>query len=202
MRTASLIMCGLIVSSVGVDGLVTQSAHSSARPSLGPPAVRTGAVPAPSRRPATPGPASAPIRLRVPSIGVDTVLQTLGLQTDGTLQAPTEWQEAGWFSEGVHPGDPGPAVIAGHVDSRSGPAVFYRLDALRSGDAIYVLRADHSTLRFVVDDIARYRKDKFPSATVYGPQPLPVLRLITCTGEFDRLAHSYLDNLVVSAHLA
>jgi Sortase domain len=146
--------------------------------------------------------ASVPVQLRIPSIGVDTALQDLGLQPDGSLEVPSQWEMAGWFRGGVRPGDAGPAVIAGHVDSRSGPAVFYRLRELHAGDAVLVTRADRSVVRFVVDDVARYRKDTFPAATVYGPQPVPMLRLITCTGDFDWSTHNYLDNLVVSAHRA
>lgn len=152
--------------------------------------------------PATPPRASPPVHLRIPAIGVDTELEALGLLPDGALEAPHEWGEAGWYADGVRPGDPGPAVIAGHVDSIHGPAVFYRLPALRQGAAVLVRRADGSTLRFVVDSARSYPKTAFPTAAVYGPTPLPELRLVTCTGEFDRAAHSYLDNLVVSAHLA
>jgi hypothetical protein len=96
----------------------------------------------------------------------------------------------------------GPAVIAGHVDSRTGPAVFYRLRALRPGQAVLVERADGTRLRFVVTDTRSYPKAGFPTAAVFGPVPGAALRLITCAGNFDRARGSYLDNLVVSARLA
>jgi hypothetical protein len=144
---------------------------------------------------------TAPVRLRVPAIAVDSALQPLGLLGDGTLQAPTAWQTAGWYSGGAAPGEPGAAVIAGHFDSTTGPAVFYRLRQLRRGDLVVVRRRDGRALTFVVDGVASYRKSAFPTAAVYGPTPTPMLRLITCTGDFDPRAHSYLDNLVVSAHL-
>jgi sortase (surface protein transpeptidase) len=144
---------------------------------------------------------STPIRLRIPAIGVNTALQPLGLLADGTLQPPNAWQTAGWYGAGVVPGDAGPAVIAGHVDSKSGPAVFYRLDRLHAGDLAVVQRRDGRILRFVVDDVAVYPKSAFPTAGVYGPTALPMLRLVTCTGDFDSNAHTYLSNLVVSAHL-
>jgi sortase (surface protein transpeptidase) len=143
-----------------------------------------------------------PVRLAVPSIGVDTGLESLGLMRDGTLEAPHEWGVAGWYADGVRPGDPGPAVIAGHVDSVNGPAVFYRLRDLRLGARVTVYTRDGQQLRFVVDDVRSYPKTKFPTSAVYGPTPLPELRLITCTGDFDWTAHSYLDNLVVTARLA
>jgi Sortase domain len=145
---------------------------------------------------------SPPARVAIPSIGVDSSLQPLSLQADKTLQSPTEWAEAGWYAGGVRPGDPGPAVIAGHVDSRNGPAVFFRLRDLHAGADVYITTQSGKTLHFVVDTSQRFPKDRFPTEAVYGPTPLPVLRLITCTGEFDAANHNYLDNLVVTAHLA
>jgi sortase (surface protein transpeptidase) len=145
---------------------------------------------------------SPPARVTIPSIGVDSSLQPLGLQADNTLQSPTEWGQAGWYAGGVRPGDPGPAVIAGHVDSRSGPAVFFRLRELQAGADVYITTQSGRTLHFVVDTTQRFPKDRFPTEAVYGPTPLPVLRLITCTGAFDAANHNYLDNLVVTAHLA
>lgn len=157
--------------------------------------------------PAHPVPPPAPLvalpqRLSIPAIGVDSPLERLGLLPDHTLQPPAQWGEAGWYADGVRPGAPGPAVIAGHVDSVSGPAVFYRLRDLRPGAVALVRLGDGRTLRFVVDTVHVYPKDRFPTAAVYGPTALPELRLITCTGDFDFRAHSYVDNLVVSAHLA
>lgn len=145
--------------------------------------------------------AAPPVRLIVPSIGVDSSVEPVGLLPDGTLQSPSAWGVAGWYAGGPRPGDPGPAVIEGHVDSVNGPAVFYRLADLRSGAAATIRTNNRRTLHFVVDAVRRYPKTKFPTAAVYGPTPLPELRLITCTGDFDWSAHSYLDNLVVSAHL-
>jgi Sortase domain len=146
--------------------------------------------------------AALPVRLSIPSIGVDTRLESLELLADHTLAAPRHWAVAGWYSAGVRPGDAGPAIIAGHVDSVSGPAVFFRLGQLRPGAVVLVRESTGSTLRFVVDSAASYPKDHFPTEAVYGPTPLPELRLITCTGDFDFSAHSYRDNLVVSAHLS
>jgi len=147
-------------------------------------------------------PPSPPVRLLVPAIGVDTSLETLGLLPDGSLQAPSRWDRAGWYADGIRPGSTGPAVIAGHVDSTSGPGVFFRLRELTSGAEILVRRRDASSLRFIVDTVVSYPKTQFPTAAVYGPTPRPELRLITCTGDFDFRKRSYLDNLVVSAHQA
>jgi sortase (surface protein transpeptidase) len=144
---------------------------------------------------------SQPLHLTVPSIGISTDLQRLALAADGSLQAPTKWAVAGWYADGVVPGQIGPAVIAGHIDSTSGPAVFYRLRDLVPGAAISVVQQSGTVLSFVVDDVREYPKSQFPTNAVYGPTPTAELRLISCTGEFDYSSHSYLDNLVVTAHL-
>ena len=148
------------------------------------------------------GPAVPPVRLVIPAIGVATGLTRLGLEPDGAMAVPDDFQEAGWFTQGPAPGQPGPAVIAGHVDSQSGPAVFYRLRELRAGQAILVQRADGTRLRFVVEGARSYPKAAFPTAAVFGPVPGAALRLITCGGAFDRASRSYRDNLVVFARLA
>lgn len=151
--------------------------------------------------PATISRAAPPASLAIPAIGVTTPLEPLGLLPDHSLQPPSHWNEAGWYADGVRPGDPGPAIVVGHVDSVSGPAVFYRLRDLRPGAVALIRLRTGRTLTFVIDTVQVYPKDQFPSAAVYGPTALPELRLITCTGDFDRNAHSYVDNLVVSAHL-
>ena len=147
-------------------------------------------------------PLSPPVRVEIPAIGVSSPLVRLGLNPDGTMQVPGDFQVAGWFTGGPQPGQLGPAVIAGHVDSRTGPAVFYRLRDLRPGDQIRVVRADGSRLRFVVEGARSYPKDGFPTGAVFGPVPGAALRLITCAGDFDRARGSYRDNLVVFARLA
>jgi hypothetical protein len=149
-----------------------------------------------------PGPALPPVGLAIPVIGVATRLVNLGLEADGTMAVPEDFGRAGWFAEGPTPGQVGPAVIAGHVDSKRGPAVFYRLRDLRPGDAVLVERADGSRLRFLVEQARSYPKAGFPTAAVFGPATAAVLRLVTCTGDFDRARGSYRDNLVVFARLA
>ena len=139
----------------------------------------------------------APTRVRVPVIGLDSALETLHLAA-GVLAPPTGFDRAGWYADGTAPGDIGPAVLAGHVDSKAGPAVFYRLRELSAGDRIEVVRGG-VTLRFTVTRTAWYPKIEFPGDQVYGPTPDRQLRLITCGGVFDRRLRSYRDNLVVYA---
>ncbi|WP_433296781.1 class F sortase [Actinoplanes sp. CA-030573] len=141
--------------------------------------------------------AGVPTRVRVSAIGLDSPLETLHI-AKGALQPPTRFDRAGWYADGTAPGDTGPAVIAGHVDSKAGPAVFYRLRELTTGDTIEVLRGGR-TLRFTVTRTAWYPKRSFPTEEVYGPTPDRQLRLITCGGVFDHRLRSYQDNLVVYA---
>jgi sortase (surface protein transpeptidase) len=163
----------------------------------------------PTGRPAKARPAknrtlgrSLPRTLDIPAIGVHTSVMSLGLQSDGTVEVPPLQRDApaGWYKNLSTPGEPGPAVILGHVDSaREGPAVFYRLRELRPGDRLSVGRADGRTVHFVVRSVARYPKKDFPTAAVYGPRPGAELRLVTCGGSFDALRRHYRDNIVVYA---
>ena len=178
-------------------GASTRPASSSDRASLDGASIQT---PAPATHAAAG--VALPARVAVPRIGISSGLQRLHLRQDGELPPPSAWMEAGWYADGTRPGDVGPAVIVGHVDSTLGPAVFYRLREMRVGDTILVTEVGGKVLTFVVSEVRSYPKDKFPTDTVYGPTALPELRLVTCTGEFDYVHHNYLDNLVVFAILA
>jgi hypothetical protein len=145
---------------------------------------------------------SPPVQIRIPAIGVSAAVIGLGLDREGTLQVPGDFGVTGWYTGGPAPGETGPAVIAGHIDSHRGPAVFYRLRELRPDDEITIGRADGSSVRFAVDGVAQYPKQAFPTEAVFGPSPDPLLRLITCGGAFDRSRRSYRDNIVVTARLA
>jgi LPXTG-site transpeptidase (sortase) family protein len=152
---------------------------------------------------ASPAPAGEhPERLRIPAIGVDAPVIDLGLNDDGTLEVPSDFDETGWWSGGPMPGALGPAVIAGHVDSRSGPAVFFHLDELSAGDEI-VVDGSGGTVTFTVEHLEQHPKDDFPTDLVYhGDEDRPALRLITCGGTFDRSTGHYRDNIIVFAGLA
>jgi hypothetical protein len=139
-----------------------------------------------------------PTRIRAPRVGIDSALVRLRLDRAGVLEAPNDFARAGWFEQGTVPGQPGPAVIAGHVDSKTGPAVFYRLRDLRVGDRVEVQRGGE-WIPFRVVAHEQYPKDRFPTAAVYGPTPGAELRLITCGGTFDGAKRSYRDNIVVYA---
>jgi hypothetical protein len=141
---------------------------------------------------------AAPVRLRIPAAGVRTALEPLGLAADGTIALPSRPDRAGWYAGGPRPGQPGPAVVIGHVNW-SGPAVFGRLATLRAGDTVYVDRAGGSTIAFRVTGQRQVPKSRFPSDLVYGPTLEPSLRLVTCGGVLDRANRNYLDNVIVFA---
>jgi hypothetical protein len=146
-----------------------------------------------------------PVRLEIARIGVSTGLQRLGKDRHGAVDVPSgphKWDTAGWYSAGTRPGDPGSAVILGHVDSTSGPAVFYRLRELRRGDLVEVVRADGSRARFTVQRVEQYPKARFPTADVYYPTLTPMLRLVTCGGAFNHKVGHYVDNVIVFATLS
>ncbi|HUR78078.1 MAG TPA: class F sortase [Acidimicrobiales bacterium] len=180
---------------VGAGGVVALAAYA-------PPAINVGALPEGAlQRVVSRPPQPVPDSITVPSIGVNTTLETLDIGADGVLSVPRDYAAAGWWASGPRPGADGAAVVVGHVDSTRGPAVFYRLRSLAVGAEIRVHRVDNTTAVFVVDAIRQFRKTTLPTATVYGPTAVPSLRLITCGGSFDNKAKSYRDNLVVFAHL-
>jgi sortase (surface protein transpeptidase) len=146
---------------------------------------------------------SAPVALRIPSIKLTTKgLVDLGLDDKGELEAPKDFQQAGWYAAGPTPGEFGPSVIAAHVDSHLGPAVFYRLGALKKGAEVVIDRKDGSTATFVVDRVERYPKAQFPTSEVYADTGgRAELRLITCGGDIDQQSGHYVDNVVAYAHL-
>jgi hypothetical protein len=108
-----------------------------------------------------------PVRIRIPAIGVDASVQSLTVDQSGVLPPPDSYEVAGWWREGPEPGERGPAVIAGHVDSKRGPAVFFRLTDLGTGDRIFVDRADGTTAVFTTQRVERHDKNAFPTTAVY-----------------------------------
>jgi LPXTG-site transpeptidase (sortase) family protein len=170
-----------------------------------PAAAGVGALPVPSGpivappQSAAPGPVAAPVSLTIPIIGVQSHLITLGLTSSGELQVPSTTSVAGWYTGSPRPGAVGSAIIVGHIDSVTGPGVFYRLSELTVGDKMYVKRADGTMAEFRVTSVQTYLKDHFPTEDVYGPVPDAELRLITCGGAFDAATGHYLSNIVVYA---
>ncbi len=142
---------------------------------------------------------AAPVALRIARLGVRSALVDLRKNPDGTVQVPTDFGLAGWYVGSAHPGDAGPTVLIGHVDSKKGPGIFYRVNELHKGDRIVVQRADRTQAVYVVQYVKRFAKRSFPTALVYAGDGKPSLRLVTCGGQFDRRTGHYLDNTVVFA---
>jgi hypothetical protein len=140
---------------------------------------------------------SRPIHLSIPAIDVSVPLSVLGLNANGTVSVPTDFNEPGWYRYGATPGEVGTAVILGHIDSYLGPAVFFKLRDLVVGDQVVVRLADHRSARFVVIGKATYLKARFPAQLVYGRRSYSALQLVTCGGTFDHATGSYLSNIVI-----
>lgn len=149
-------------------------------------------------------PRSRPVRITVPAINVNSSLLALGIEQDGQMQVPpySESDTAGWYRYSPTPGQKGPAVIVGHVDSpRYGPGVFYRLGAVEAGDVVRVRRADGTVAVFTVNKVVGFPKDDFPTDEVYGNLDRAGLRLITCGGDYEPSGDGYQENTVVFASL-
>lgn len=173
------------------------------------PSIAGSGTTSPAQRPArSPGvaqlPRSTPVRIDIPSIGVSSRIQQLGLNVDGSIQVPPLGRDShvGWYKYSPTPGQVGPSILLGHVDSaRYGAGVFYRLGDLRQRERITVTRADHTVAQFQIERVVEYPKARFPTLQVYGNLDHPGLRLITCGGRFDPSKASYEDNIVVYASL-
>jgi hypothetical protein len=204
---------GLLVSGLS-GGSVRPPAHHAAAPqraATDAPAPRRHGPPTPAagtRRRGVPDlteglvlPASRPVRVSIPRLGVSSSLERLGVDGAGTMDVPVDPARAGWYDLGPTPGSLGPAVITGHVTWNGARAVFFRLATLHPGDRVVVDRADGRTAVFAVRRVARFEKTRFPTRAVYGAVDHAALRLITCGGTYDAAAHRYLANVVVFASL-
>nr|WP_223245459.1 class F sortase [Streptomyces sp. CBMA156] len=213
-----LLRAGMGAAAVGLlliyNSVDTGSDADGSQDRAAPPAAAAPAVPGPSGAgDAGPAPAAAPqspalgrakpTRLRIPQIAVDAPFTELALSPAGQLDAPPPDDKnlVGWYRDGVTPGERGSAVVAGHVDTSKGPAVFLLLSLLLPGNKVEVSRADGTVAVFTVDSVETFAKDAFPDRKVYGRTPDAQLRLITCGGTYDKKRRDYLDNVVVFAHL-
>jgi hypothetical protein len=201
VAVAALIV-GLLLAGCGVAGLAVAThtgrpATPVGHPTFGPIPKGTYAPIPPSQEQQV----AQPVSLAIPAIGVRTRLIHLGLTSRGTLQVPGSTAVAGWYIGSPRPGEPGGAVVAGHIDSVAGPGVFFRLRLLRLGQRAYVRRADGTLAVFRITMVRSYLKRDFPTNAVYGPTPDSQLRLITCGGTFDSATGHYLSNTIVYATL-
>ena len=168
-------------------------------PASSPSAATAPPAPAEPESAAVPAVGVAPARVDVAAIGLSEPLIDLGLDASGAMEVPVDADDVGWFTGGGRPCGRGPTVVAGHVDSASGPAVFARLDELVVGDEVVLTDVDGGVARYVVSEVVDVPKAEFPTARVFGAQPTDELRLITCGGVFDRGSGHYDQNRVVFA---
>jgi LPXTG-site transpeptidase (sortase) family protein len=191
-------------------------AACGAAPQQAVPAASVAATPAPASAPASaaasqPAPASgsaqasgtaaarpaAPRELLIPSIHVDAPVEQVGLAADGSMEAPRQWSDVAWFAPGYRPGEPGGAVIAGHLDSTTDRAVFWDLNRLKPGDSVLVKGEDGSQLSYQVAGSEIYPFNQAPLQKIFGPAATSMLNLVTCNGTFDRGSRNYDKRLVV-----
>ena len=206
----ALVACGLLLTALGVGGwalvnhqarqrLVSQGVSRGTNGYAAGAPDPTGRISGSSKRPRHR--VARPFWLLIPAIGVSSNLVRLGLTAQHTLQVPPTAAVAGWYKGSPRPGQVGSSIIAGHIDSRLGPGVFYRLSHLRRGEYVYIIRANRTLAVFEVTALRSYAKSSFPAKAIYGPVPDAELRLITCGGTFDFATGSYLSNVVVYATL-
>lgn len=146
---------------------------------------------------------ATPTRIRIPSVDLTATFEgPLGIHDDQTVEVPDSYEEVGWYKYGPTPGELGPAIVLGHVDSYEGPAVFWPLRKLKPEDQIFIDRIDGTTATFTVDRLEEYSQNGFPTDKVYGDLDYAGLRLITCSGVYNHGTFRYSHNLIVFAHLS
>jgi sortase (surface protein transpeptidase) len=182
------------------SGCLAGANPSSRSSSPAPVAVGGPVVPSSEPRPLPTAAAEAPARLAIPQLGVDAQVEPVGVDAQGRLGTPSRPENVGWYRLGAAPGQPGDAVIDGHLDWVSGPAVFWRLHQLRIGDEATVTGASGGRLRFVVDSVSSVAYDANVDSLFVTSGP-PSLTLLTCTGAWDRQRATYLQRLVVHLSL-
>lgn len=188
-----------LASGFGIYQLAQIYASQQYKPSVVQPAVTKAQAATPASAPESQALArSTPLSLDIPSLNLSTDLAPVGQNADGSMEVP-EHDIAGWYTLAPSPGEIGPAIIVGHVDSPTGPAVFWNLRNLEPGNLVMVTREDGKKVSFSVEKVESYDQNNFPSDKVYGNLDYPGLRLITCDGKFDPLTRHYSHNLVVYA---
>ncbi|MFI6978733.1 class F sortase [Embleya sp. NPDC050154] len=217
VAAVAVLVCGVVLAVLGYQERRPPAAATAApkvvsthapatTPTGGPGGPNGPADPVPPAAPAVEGPILAraePASVDIQEIGLHAPVTSVGLGADGAVEVPPPDPErhAGWYNQGPTPGELGPAVVVGHLDSASGPAVFYDVGTLHPGSTVEIRRADRSIAVFTVDSVERFAKAEFPTQRVYGDLNRAELRLITCGGDYDPDNGGYQDNTVLFAHL-
>lgn len=199
LNGAAVPLLAVAISIVLLGGVIAAGRTSPLPTTIPALAASAEGPPVPARTFIEQPPAAKPVTIDIPRLEVSAPVDELGLQENGEMAVPEDFSRTGWYNGLEAPGEVGTAVIVGHLDSYTGPAVFFRATELVAGDEILVTRADESVVRFVVERAEQYDKNKFPTIAVYAPTDRPTLRLITCGGDFDKKSRNYTDNVVVYA---
>jgi LPXTG-site transpeptidase (sortase) family protein len=141
--------------------------------------------------------AAEPVRLTIPSVNIAADIEKVGLTTAGEMDVPKNWDDAGWFAPGTRPGETGNAVIAGHLDSKTGTAAFWNLKKISIGDEVLVEDANGVTYHFQVKKIENYEEDSAPLKEIFGKTNGTHLNLITCGGKWNKKLGKYEERVVV-----
>lgn len=202
LNRQTAITLAVVLASLG--GVVYFNNDMNQSPNLQPIAAEN--VPAPSGNQSSSSnakvlPKSEPTQLKIDKIGMDRKLSSTAKNADGTIAVPKDPEVPGWYKLGPTPGELGPSVIVGHVDTYKGPAVFWRLRELVPGDTVEITRADNTTAKFKVDAVKQFSQSDFPTKEVYGNIDHAGIRLITCGGVYDRHSDRYSHNTVVYGSL-
>ena len=143
-----------------------------------------------------------PVEVTIPAIGVDANVQDVGLADDGTMGVPVGFTDVAWYDLGVAPGQPGNAVFTGHISSTAAPGVFYNIDQLAPGNTIHVIGDDGTEQVYIVQEVDNDSADSVPLDQIFAPANQPGVVLITCTGDWDPVAHLFSNRIVVWATLS
>jgi hypothetical protein len=145
---------------------------------------------------------SIPSTIFIDRINLEASIVQVGLLADGSIETPDLFSgTVGWYNNGPTPGEIGPAVLIGHVDTYKGPSVFWNLSKLAAGDIVRITRDDGQTVMFRVSSIVSYSQDEFNTDAVYGNTNYAGLRIITCGGRFNYITGRYSHNTVVFAEM-
>lgn len=200
LRDPRLVVLPVVGFVVGVSsalfvGDIPTPPAAAARVVIAPPTEAPSPRPTASAQP-RPRRVARPTVIKIPAIDVRADIRNVGLNRDGSMEVPP-FGVAGWYANGARPGQPGPAVVVAHVDSYQGPDVFYRLRELRRGDPVVIRRADGTAGRWAVVSSEQTDKDDLPVERIWNKTTQPVLRLVTCGGDFNDATGHYEDNVTV-----
>jgi Sortase domain len=191
----------------GVWHLQPARLFAAGPPALPTPVLSAAAPVTPSAAPSAEAvptlPASRPYRMVIKKISMSVLFEQIGLRKDARIQTPPydKADKAFWYRDSAIPGQPGPMVVLGHVDTKDGIAAFFYLAKVRPGYEVEVIREDRSTVVYTVTSVEQFPKTDFPTERVYGPTEQPTLRLVTCGGKFNRATGHYVDNIIVFASM-